>query len=669
MFPIGSSTGGSKTAIVQRVRQILQSSKAWQKSWNQYCNVEGHGDKDPENHTPDFLKIFLEEYENSNGQATAVWDDSDSEDMELLRPSSKPQASWVREPVAAATSTTQSGPRLEATASMRRFMSAQAQARREGYGNKNAASACRGAGIASDPDQKQASSPPALSEPPAPPRVASTEQMAISPELMQQYQMLELQRVPYCHWPGHAALVERLRCLFQENGLLAKNVWNKACLEQGNGISDPVLQHPSFLLGALQQISARAARAEPLVREVKRIQRGNNALQTRWRRHCEKFRNATGFMELDPKKFDIWFLQEFIDSVEKKVEHQTATNPPAQDSSHLIRAQQIDDELVERVNAVLQASPVATGYWHDLCSCEGAGETDPKLQARTLLESFLKAMNEAGIEAPTRELLLKVRTALLLSVKKKVWQQMCDLEDPPGIYEPSKHEATFLESFLEAIGRFQKTVIHPLLAQTNSLDQAIPKSKKARIDGQDFPEAKRRPSAPEKLESSTCLMPLPPLTAAAFTSSGASTSPGDSIVKKVSGVLAPQTSPSYARFLVQGLPSRAVDADLEEHFAVYGDILEASVVNRSTGSFAYVTVKPVGDIPAGATFKQGSDALLDVEDLTSQVLADEHEICDQRVRVVKAPSDQPEEVEVLLMSQSAKSKAAPGRLRGTVSGN
>ncbi|CAK9049274.1 unnamed protein product [Durusdinium trenchii] len=171
--------------------------------------------------------------------------------------------------------------------------------------------------------------------------------------------------------PPPRALVDRVKCVMKEHGQMAYEHWHKKCG------GDPEEHTAEQLAEFVEDIGKMVGRAARIVNEVKQLQGRWTAARVAWEQHCRRLKVP----DPDPRKQNALQLQEFLDWWE---EH--GASVPTW-------------ELVNQVRELCRENAVAKCRWTQFCkSQEGPGaQTNPVMQTKDCLETFMAQMREAGI--------------------------------------------------------------------------------------------------------------------------------------------------------------------------------------------------------------------------------------------------------------------------------
>lgn len=242
-------------------------------------------------------------------------------------------------------------------------------------------------------------------------------------------------RLPgHCFFPvANPQLVARVRFVLRENGQMAENAWREACSARGDTSFDPARHDPEFLASFIEQIGRLAAQASSLVEQVKDLKRRSPTANAAWHRFCQ------GKSDVDPKKFEASFLQQFIDYCRRCLQKDADSQA----------CQEANADTIQRVHHLQRITHDAKARWRTHCINSGKNSFDPKAHSEDFIQKYLQLMEAAGVKLPSQELVRRIKT---LQAKDgtalQAWNEFCD-DRGEGRYDPETHQDSFLESFLD----------------------------------------------------------------------------------------------------------------------------------------------------------------------------------------------------------------------------
>jgi len=148
----------------------------------------------------------------------------------------------------------------------------------------------------------------------------------------------------------------------------AKQAWIDLCEAEGGGFRDPRKHEAWFLQKYLDMmggshVAQPAPERRQLVAEVKAMQKGSASAKQRWVEFCVERCNSV----YDPKSIRAELLRQWLDEME------SAAAP----------------DLVRRVKTLQSKSAAFIADWNDVCDREGCGTRDPLRHDNTFLRQFL----------------------------------------------------------------------------------------------------------------------------------------------------------------------------------------------------------------------------------------------------------------------------------------
>eukprot|EP00418_Pyrodinium_bahamense_P016798 CAMPEP_0179102390 /NCGR_PEP_ID=MMETSP0796-20121207/47388_1 /TAXON_ID=73915 /ORGANISM="Pyrodinium bahamense, Strain pbaha01" /LENGTH=588 /DNA_ID=CAMNT_0020800265 /DNA_START=55 /DNA_END=1821 /DNA_ORIENTATION=+ len=311
-----------------------------------------------------------------------------------------------------------------------------------------------------------------------------------------------------------------------------------------------------------------------LVERVKQLQGQHGELVMRaWHRACDE--HGSGIY--DPTRHPPDFLRDFL-----------------QEADELISG---TADLVKQVKLAQRGSVDVQEAWHTLCDEEGGGIRDPKRHEAWFLRRFLDDFESGafGTKKPAEDLIARVKAAQRTSPDiKESWHSFCDAEGC-GMYDPRRYGDDFLLRFLDQTGFGKPARAKRRRRKRKEMPEDADSADTAQ--GEEWPEGKKTGEREQEQVRG------------GFEEQGA-----DEEDLRPEGQETKEAEDR--RLAVRGLTPDTTDADLEEHFARYGDILEAYVLSPSMGQqhgTGFVTLASAADVEAA--------------------LQDDHEILGQSVQV------------------------------------
>jgi len=212
-------------------------------------------------------------------------------------------------------------------------------------------------------------------------------------------------------------------------------------------------------------------------------------------------------------------------------------------------------------------------------SSYGGGNYEPFHHDAKFLEEFVREARSA-INANS-SLVNEVKRLQSSSVHaSEAWKRMC-YEEGGGEYDPKKHEAWFLENFLD----------HPDVRSEAHEDDISRLEQIAQSSG------KVGKNARKKLKR---LGFNPPPRPGGGIDPTAAASTGDLNTAASTGDL---------RLDVSDLPLEAIEADLHEHFSQYGEIVEVQLKRTLSANFGIVTLAGIDEVDADGVIEDDHEIL------------------------------------------------------------
>lgn len=194
------------------------------------------------------------------------------------------------------------------------------------------------------------------------------------------------------------------------------------------------------------------ASKEQLVATVKAWQKSGAQQKEMWYNYC----GQNGTTNYDPNRHDEAFLANFITLTEASPLTPEATAESMGEPSEEKTA------LVAKVKQWQRLGPMQKQMWWSYCASNGSQKKDPNLHDETFLTNFLNMTEtgdfsgmggDAGDDGEPKD-----KDALVAQVKnwqrmgpmqKQMWYNYVDCNGGESNYDPNRHEATFLSSFLQ----------------------------------------------------------------------------------------------------------------------------------------------------------------------------------------------------------------------------
>lgn len=461
MFP--TTAGG--TDLVEQVKWAQRASPAWKEAWQQYCDQAHNGVRDPSKHSPSSLQQFLMMI---------------GAGAQLTPPATTPNQTPVLQPA--------NFPNLQ--------QSQIAQlAQTLAYAQAPLGVPFPGASPALVPQGWPAQAVQ------APVQAGGVPDMAAFAAMMS-----SMGGLPF--WPGGVGMMTG----FDQGGraeAIPQQVNNGACMgvpgapagimQGGIGGAASGAQAGGGRKGGGGGAPASSSPApNRLVDQVKHLQRTSKALKAQWHQACDAEKGGVK----DPSRHDIAFLQQFLNS--PQVTAALATLQPETaggggfggKGNSLPGLQELSDPMhVALVHQVKKAQRSGLKeIWWQHCDAEAGGVRDPARHPVTSLRRFLESVElpeggedltpmqtfsgagrgrgrgrgdfvpggrkgggkgkggKGGNPSPDIQLVEQVKAVQRLSPEwKAAWRRYCD-ESARSVYDPARHDNTFLQGFLEQSG-------------------------------------------------------------------------------------------------------------------------------------------------------------------------------------------------------------------------
>lgn len=495
--------------LIEQVKEAQSSSRDVNQAWNEYCNNEGDGTRDPRRHPASFLRRFLESIDDGpspprGGKGRGRADEEEEDDDPLGLPWKKgksrekrwQESSWdelvqfVRSSQSGSRRTNElwndfcdaegggtRDPSRHNTAFLREFL-----ASLDGWESKGARKRDRGR------DREWEREPAVHLEPKAP-KWAEQQQRKSEGEKSDLTSQVQ------------AALASSRQ---------VQDAWNEFCDTKGCGIRDATRHVASFLQRFLSSLGRDAPAAAPaaapvptaagagaglgddLVHRVRTAQLSSRHAREAWARLCD----STGGGVRDPGRHAPCFLRQFLNSLDASGKPRNPWDEEREQRSQkrarevprrMPKEEESEDEgkesLIVKVKAIQSSSMRVSEKWNDFCMDHGGGTLDPSRHDAEFLRSFLASLPgqwrrdrraKADLDEdddqprwqrrarPRREEVQEVRPQetkqdLIEQIKRlqrassqntDAWRDFCN-EEGGGTCDPSRHPFAFLQRFLE----------------------------------------------------------------------------------------------------------------------------------------------------------------------------------------------------------------------------